>query len=230
MPPKKVFAGAKRGPGRPRKRLRPEDDSSDDLPPSPTVAPPTTRRRTSIASAALPRRSAYLSSPLNAVTPTPERFIGDVETPQSRPPITPIAKRSAGPPPALRQPCCLRCSKIICSAPKNVCGVQKNKRCGRCAKLKKNCDAIPTEFISDVNALFDLVVQLGQDNDGIAAAALQTRQEHYTKEVTAACRVAGRRGLRKKPANMVEVGLLVLDELTKMRQTMEGALDIMRGR
>ena len=57
---------------------------------------------------------------------------------------------------------------------------------------------------------------------------LETRGIRFDKDMTAYLRVQDRRGLRKKPTNIVEVGLFILDELKATREVLEGILDVMR--
>ena len=70
------------------------------------------------------------------------------------------------------------------------------------------------------------VVANGDDTP--AAEELAQRQARYTKNVTAATRIAGRRGLRSKPKSSVEVQLLILDAMTAQNHILQGAVDSYR--
>lgn len=61
-----------------------------------------------------------------------------------------------------------------------------------------------------------------------AAVSLANCQRSYIADVTAATRVAGRQGLRKKPTSQVEVSLLLLEEQRRTNRALEGMLDVFR--
>ena len=58
--------------------------------------------------------------------------------------------------------------------------------------------------------------------------ALARRVQNYTRRVQAAITAAQRHGLRHKPKNTVEVGMLLFSAITKMNNTLCGMYDIMR--
>lgn len=91
---------------------------------------------------------------------------------------------------------------------------------------------MPAALIPDMNAILRLtqVIAGASVNDDLDEEEIELRRrgEQFNKDLTAAQRVEGRHGLKKKPSSAVEVGLLIVEELRQIKGVMTGMLDTMR--
>lgn len=84
---------------------------------------------------------------------------------------------------------------------------------------------------TQLNAILTLRRQIINDDEEptpIARGLLEQLCDTYNADLTAQQRVDVRRGGTRRPTNVVDVGLLVVDELQGIRKTLDGIHDTMR--
>lgn len=79
-------------------------------------------------------------------------------------------------------------------------------------------------------ALVDAVAVVPVDDPDLAGAgdALRARQREFKSGVEGHGRLASKRGGRAKPKTTVEVGLLLVDEIRSLNDTLKGIMDVYR--
>ncbi len=155
-------------------------------------------------------------------------------------PRTPIAQRSAGPPPDIREGgCCLRCSKVIDEAV--VCVRERPwKNCTRCAGMNHPCfevrsplacrwhnadmKQVPPNFNARVNELLSLRTRMntatGALRDRLGVQLAETQLE-YTRDVGGTKRKDDRQGGTRKPT-AAEIPGLQLFASQRQARALEG--------